>query len=93
MKFLLSQSDQVEVTKKEDQISRLTNKPSTGGFSVKYCGSVHVGAEGNVKQIEKAMWRLLKSDKVKQVPVRFECLEIGIKVTRETDDQVCCLRR
>lgn len=81
----------MEATKKE-QISRLTSdKPSTGGFFVKYCGSVHVGAEGNVKQIEKAMWRLLKSDEAKQVSVIFECLEIGIKVTQETDDKVSCL--
>lgn len=55
---------------------------------MKYCGSVHVGAEGDVKQIEKAIWSLLKSGEAKQIPVRFECLEIGIKVAREVDDKV-----
>lgn len=55
---------------------------------MQYCGSVHVGMEGDVKQIEKAIWHLLKSGEAKPVSVRFECLEIGIKVTRETDDQV-----
>lgn len=76
-----------ETTKKR-QISKLGSKTLSGGFSVKYCGSMHVGTEGDVKQIEKAIWRLLKSEEVKQVPVRFECLEIGIAVTREVDNQV-----
>lgn len=83
----ISQLDQAEVTKR-DQISRLKNKTLSSGFLVKYCGSVHVGTEGDIKQIEKAIWRLLKSGEVKQVPVRFECLEIGIVVTQEIDDRV-----
>lgn len=84
----MPQSDQVKANKK-DQAPRSGKKTLGGaGFFVQYCGSVHVGMEGDVKQIEKAIWRLLKSGEAKQVPVRFECLEIGIKVTRETDDQV-----
>jgi len=83
----ISQLDQVEETTKKSQISKLGSK-TFSGFSVKYCGSVHVGTEGDVKQIEKAIWRLLKSGEKKQVPVRFECLEIGIAVTREVDNQV-----
>jgi len=54
---------------------------------------MHVGTEGDVKQIEKAIWRLLKSGEMKQVSVRFECLEIGIKITREIDDQVNLFKR
>ncbi|XP_011150570.1 uncharacterized protein LOC105189884 [Harpegnathos saltator] len=85
----ISQSDQVEAITK-NQPSALENKTLSSGFCVKYCGSVHVGAEGDVKQIEKAIWRLLKSGEAKQVPVRFECLEIGIKVEHEADDKVIC---
>lgn len=85
----ISRLDQVEETTKKRQISKLGNKTLlSSGFSVKYCGSVHVGTEGDVKQIEKAIWCLLKSEEVKQVPVRFECLELGIAVTREVDNQV-----
>ncbi|XP_014470037.1 PREDICTED: uncharacterized protein LOC106742006 [Dinoponera quadriceps] len=85
----ISQSDQVQATK-VNQPSELENKTLGSGFCVKYCGSVHVGAKGDVKQIEKVIWSLLKSGEVKQVPVRFECLEIGIKVAREVDDKVIC---
>jgi len=84
----ISRLNQVEETTKKNQISKLESKTLSSGFSVRYCGSVHVGTEGDVKQIEKAIWRLLKSKDVKQVPVRFECLEIGIAVTREIDNQV-----
>lgn len=83
----LSQLNQVETSKK-NQPSKLENKSLSSGFRVKYCGSVHVGTEGDVKQIEKAIWHLLKSGEVKQVPVRFECLEIGIKVIQERDNVV-----
>ncbi|XP_011253173.1 uncharacterized protein LOC105249421 isoform X1 [Camponotus floridanus] len=85
----ISQLDQTEITKR-NQISKLKNKTLNSGFSVKYCGSVHVGIEGDVKQIEKAIWRLLKSGEIKQVPVKFECLEIGILVTQEIDNRVVC---
>lgn len=86
MKSLI-QISQAETIKK-DQISKLKNKTLSSGFSVKYCGSVHVGTEGDVKQIEKAIRRLLKSGEIKQVPVKFECLEIGIVVTQEIDNRV-----
>lgn len=87
----ISQPNQVEATT-VNQPSTLENKTLGSGFCVKYCGTVHVGAEGDVKQIEKAIWSLLKSGEAKQVPVRFECLEIGIKVARETDDKVQSLQ-
>ncbi|XP_012217341.1 uncharacterized protein [Linepithema humile] len=91
MKSLIqtSQLDQVNTTKKKE-ISKLGNKTVSSGFLVKYCGSVHVGTKGDIKQIEKAIWRLIKSAEIKQVPVRFECLEIGIKVTQEADDETIC---
>ncbi|XP_032676898.1 uncharacterized protein LOC116846755 [Odontomachus brunneus] len=85
----ISQPDQVEATT-VNQPSTLENKTLGSGFCVKYCGTVYIGAEGDVKQIEKAIWSLLKSGEAKQVPVRFECLEIGIKVAREADDKVIC---
>lgn len=87
----ISRLGQVEEATKKSQISKSESKTLSSGFFVKYCGSVHVGAEGDVKQIEKAIWQLLKSGKVKQVPVRFECLEIEIVVTREVDSQVICI--
>ncbi|XP_036149343.1 uncharacterized protein LOC105831171 [Monomorium pharaonis] len=86
----ISRSDHVEEVTKKNQISKLRTKTLSNGFFVKYCGSVHIGMEGDVKQIEKAIWRLLKSGKVNQVPVRFECLEIGIVVTQEADNQTIC---
>lgn len=86
----ISQLDQMEEATKKNQISKSGSKALSNGFFVRYCGSVHVGPEGDVKQIEKAIWRLLKSGEVKQVPVRFECLEIGIIVTREIDNQIIC---
>ncbi|XP_011335799.2 uncharacterized protein LOC105278422 [Ooceraea biroi] len=91
MKSLIQtpQSDQVKA-KKDQKISKSEKKTLSTGFFVQYCGSVHVGMEGDVKQIEKAIWRLLKSGEARQVPVRFECLEIGIKVTRESDDETIC---
>lgn len=88
MKSLIQISQLNQTETKRGQISKLKNKTLNSGFSVKYCGSVHVGTEGDVKQIEKAIWRLLKSGEVKQVPVIFECLEIGIVVTQEIDDRV-----
>lgn len=87
IKSLIEISQSVEASR-VDQPSKLENKTLGSGFHVKYCGSVHIGAEGDVKQIEKAIWCLLKSGEAKQVPVTFECLEIGIKVAREVDDKV-----
>lgn len=84
------QLNQANATEK-DEISRSRlggNKTLSSGFLVKYCGSVHVGTKGDIKQIEKAILRLIKSVEMRQVPVRFECLEIGIKVTQEADDKV-----
>jgi len=69
-----------------------TNKSATKllnpGYAVKYCGFVSTGNEGDVKQIERAIWRLLNSGDYKKVPVRFECLEIGIRVTQESDESL-----
>lgn len=59
------------------------------GFSVKYCGSIYIGAKGDVKQIERAILQVLKSEEIKSVPVKFECLELGIRVTQDSNDMVC----
>lgn len=58
------------------------------GFVLKYFGSVTTGTEGDVRQIEKAISRILDSGGSQPTNVRFECLEIGIRVTRESDDDV-----
>ncbi|XP_054000614.1 uncharacterized protein LOC128888039 isoform X1 [Hylaeus anthracinus] len=70
------------------EMSKSKNKSFNAGFSVKYCGSVYIGPEGDVKQIEKAIRLVLKSEEVKSVPVKFECLEIGIRVTEIAEDTV-----
>ncbi|XP_076635844.1 uncharacterized protein LOC143348947 isoform X2 [Colletes latitarsis] len=72
------------------EVSKLRNKSLNAGFSVKYCGSVYIGPEGDVKQIEKAILQVLKSEETKLVPVKFECLEIGIRVTETTEDTIIC---
>lgn len=68
--------------------SEIQNKYPSSGYYVKYCGSISTGSEGDVKQIEKAIWNLLQSGDKKLIPVKFECLEIGIKVTLDSDDSV-----
>ncbi|XP_043263639.1 uncharacterized protein LOC122403906 isoform X2 [Colletes gigas] len=68
------------------EVSKPRNKSLNAGFSVKYCGSVYIGTEGDVKQIERAILQVLKSEEMKLVPVKFECLEIGIRVTEITED-------
>lgn len=49
---------------------------------------MYIGAEGDVKQIERAIVQVLKLEELKLVPVKFECLEIGIRVTQDADDTV-----
>lgn len=73
--------EKIEVIKPENQLN--------AGFSVKYCGSIYVGTKGDVKQIERAILQILKSEEMKSVPVKFECLELGIRVTQDLDDTVC----
>lgn len=64
-------------------------KAIISGYAVNYCGKVSSGSVGDIKQIEKSIWLLLKSNKeVKSIPVRFECLEIGVRITQSTDDNV-----
>ncbi|XP_031831754.1 uncharacterized protein LOC116426647 isoform X2 [Nomia melanderi] len=72
----------------QSEISKSVQKSLNAGFSLKYCGSVHIGTEGDVKQIEKAIVQVLKSDDLKLVAVKFECLEIGIRVTQDMDGKV-----
>lgn len=73
--------EKIEVIKPENLLN--------AGFCVKYCGSIYVGTKGDVKQIEKAILQILKSEEIKSVPVKFECLELGIRVTQDSDDTVC----
>ena len=74
-----------KLSDKENGTSLLDVKP---GYLVDYCGAIGVGEEGDVKQIEKAIRQLLQKGNVSYVPVRFECLELGIKATRDSDDKV-----
>lgn len=75
--------------KQKKETIKQENKALNAGFCVKYCGSACIGTEGDVKQIERAILLILKSEEVKSIPAKFECLEIGIRVTQDTDDKVC----
>lgn len=89
MKNLLKASPKSEVSHdKNSQSNETENKVPHSGFFVKYCGSISTGTEGDVKQIERAIWNLLRSMETKSIPVKFECLEIGIKVTLDSDETV-----
>ncbi|XP_046413335.1 uncharacterized protein LOC124176283 [Neodiprion fabricii] len=68
--------------------SNTENEQLKAGFVLKYCGSISTGTEGDVRQIEKAIWRILKSEDFQSTSVRFECLEIGVRVTRANDDNI-----
>lgn len=81
-------TDQIKDRKVTDTKTVDNNGLLKAGFVVKYCGSITTGSEGDVKQIEKAIWQVVKSGEYPLTPVRFECLEIGIRVTRENDDNV-----
>ncbi|XP_012138958.2 uncharacterized protein LOC100874999 isoform X1 [Megachile rotundata] len=85
-RFCLEQHN--EESKNETMKSE--SKALNAGFSVKYCGSMYIGTQGDVKQIERAILQVLKSEELKSVPVKFECLEIGIRVTQDSDDKVIC---
>lgn len=59
------------------------------GFSVKFCGSLPIGSKGDVGQIERAILQLLRSGDSAPQPVKFECLEIGIRVTDSSGNVIC----
>ncbi|OAD61942.1 hypothetical protein WN48_05509 [Eufriesea mexicana] len=77
------ESEKTEMTKSE-------NESLNAGFSVKYCGCVYIGTEGHVKLIEKAILQVLRSEDIKSISVKFECLELGIRVTQDSNDTVIC---
>lgn len=58
------------------------------GYLLNYCGSIIIGNAGDVKQIEGAMRKLLNSKNTEQIAVRFECLELGIRITRDLNNEV-----
>ncbi|KAK0085359.1 hypothetical protein PV325_005353 [Microctonus aethiopoides] len=78
---------------KKIEIPRIINKvndtlSANAGCKVTYCGNISTGTEGDVKQIESAIWRLLRCQEFVSIPVRFESLEIGIRVTQQSDETV-----
>ncbi|XP_076169733.1 uncharacterized protein LOC143147901 [Ptiloglossa arizonensis] len=88
MKKIFKKSEKHDDEKTET--SKAKNKSLNAGFSVKYCGSIYIGPEGDVKQIERAILQVLKLEEVKLIPVKFECLEIGIRITEVREDTVIC---
>ncbi|CAK9833293.1 hypothetical protein ANTRET_LOCUS10002 [Anthophora retusa] len=89
-KILKRFNSEIHEEDEKPELVKPEKKSLNAGFSVKYCGSVYIGTQGDVKQIEKAILQVLKSEEVKSVPVKFECLEIGIRVTQDMDDIVIC---
>ncbi|XP_076248305.1 uncharacterized protein LOC143188119 isoform X2 [Calliopsis andreniformis] len=89
-KILKRFNSEMNENSEKPEISRSNNKSLNAGFSIKYCGSVYIGTEGDVKQIERAILQVLKSEEIKLVSVKFECLELGIRVTQDIDDVVIC---
>lgn len=89
-KILRRFSAEIQGENEKIQLSGSRRESLNAGFSVKYCGCAHIGTEGDVKQIERAILQVLKSEEFKSIPVKFECLEIGIRVTRDSDDTIVC---
>ncbi|KZC14290.1 hypothetical protein WN55_06823 [Dufourea novaeangliae] len=89
-KILKRPISDVQDNEETSDISKMMHQSLNAGFSIKYCGSVCIGTEGDVKQIEKAILQVLKSKTLKLIPVKFECLEIGIRVTGDMNDKVIC---
>lgn len=86
IKHVLKSPEEIKALESAEK-SPSKSKPRSPGFAVQYCGSVPTGRFGDVKQIEKAIRKLLLEFD-KKVPVYFECHEIGIKVILESDGTV-----
>lgn len=87
-KILKRFNSEIQDENEKTEIIKSENKSLNAGFSVKYCGSIYIGTKGDVKQIERAILQVLKSEEIKLVPVKFECLELGIRVTQDSNDMV-----
>lgn len=95
MKKLLRPPKIEELIQTESPITNSPQKNGTPpvtdikpGYLLHYCGSITIGNAGDVKQIEGAMRKLLNSGNTEQIPVRFECLELGIRITRDSNYEV-----
>lgn len=75
----------VAVVTPVDETQLLDIKP---GYLIDYCGTIKIGSEGDVKQVEKAIRKLINSGNTRRLSVRFECLELGIRVSQDCDNKV-----
>ncbi|XP_078032978.1 uncharacterized protein LOC144467861 isoform X2 [Augochlora pura] len=89
-KILKKLNSNKQNSEEKSDVAKSIQKSLNAGFSIKYCGSIYIGTEGDVKQIKRAILQVLKSENLKLVDVKFECLEIGIRVTQDEDDKVIC---
>lgn len=87
LKVILKPQKPVECLEQK-AVVEVKKNPDNPGYRVAYCGNVSTGTAGDVKQIEQAINKLIKRGDIKFIDVKFECLEIGIKVTQESDDSV-----
>lgn len=85
MKALLTQ----EIDHKPEPDEKPTaSEEKPGHIIFAYCGSIEIGRIGDVEQIEGAIKNFLDSNEDQKVPVRFECMELGINVNEETSKKV-----
>ncbi|XP_074093915.1 uncharacterized protein LOC141524144 [Cotesia typhae] len=87
LKVILKPQKPVECLEQK-AVVEVKKNPDNPGYRVAYCGNISTGTAGDVKQIEQAISKLIKRGDIKFIDVKFECLEIGIKVTQESDDSV-----
>ncbi|XP_014218001.1 uncharacterized protein LOC106646477, partial [Copidosoma floridanum] len=83
-----SNSQEIEKPAEESEENRAQLVDVKPGYLIDYCGSIVIGCEGDVRQIENAIRKLLHPGNVNYVPVRLECLELGVKITQESDNKV-----
>lgn len=86
---LLLDSTKNRNPQEQDQGPASPESSLNAGFCVKFCGSFSIGPKGDATQIERAILQLLRSGEAKLQPVKFECLEMGIRVTSAYDQVIC----
>lgn len=60
-----------------------------GGYIVRYVGSLEIGAEGDVKQIDLAVSSIIqKQESTDFVQVCLDCQELGLKVVEEKSSKL-----
>jgi hypothetical protein len=86
LEFLQPDNQELITSLKHNEISQ--QQSNRLGYFLNYCGSIIIGKEGDVKQIEKAIKQFLQPGEIKYIPIRFECFELVIKITEDLSNEV-----